>query len=70
MYIKIMDNKSTIDTILNKLTEGLTEILHDSYPLCKHDDKDIASVNAKINNTAFELKRITVLLKNQLDILQ
>lgn len=42
---------------LSKLTEGLTEIMKESYPLCRNDDAVISHRASKINNTAHELKK-------------
>jgi hypothetical protein len=58
---------NNLENILQKLTNGIQDIMFDSYPLCQNDDPVISSTASKINNTAFELKRITVLLQNELN---
>jgi hypothetical protein len=63
-----MDN-TVILTALHQIESGLEEIMQKSYPLCKESDPKISSELSKINNTAFELKRKAVLLKNQITIL-
>jgi hypothetical protein len=42
--------------ILIKLVNGLKEIQKLSFPLCEHDDTNISSKCAKINNEARNLK--------------
>ena len=63
-----MNNQTVIDNLLKQLTDGLKQILDQSYPLCKHSDTTVSALSAKINNSAFELKRATELLKSQIDV--
>ena len=62
-----MSNKTNINDLIKQITNGLTNIMETSYPHCKNQNIDVSSSCAKINNTAFELKRITVLLQNELN---
>lgn len=63
-------NNDTLNLITNKLNDGLSEITKLSYTNCKYPDPIIASNYAKINNTAFELKRLTVLLQKEINLLK
>lgn len=62
-------NKESINILIRELTEGLSVIMEKSYPLCKHDDTTVSQPCAKINNSAFELKQKTELLKKELSII-
>jgi hypothetical protein len=50
---------------LEQIEKELDKILHLSFPLCKYGDADISNACSKINNIAFELKKITDILKKQ-----
>lgn len=61
-------NKELINLRLQELIDGLSKIMDKSYPLCKHDDYSISQPCSKINNSAFELKQKTELLKKELSV--
>jgi hypothetical protein len=61
-----MDNTDKTISVLNQIIEGLNTITSDTYDKCEHYDLDLAITFSKINNTAHELKRAAVLLKEQI----
>lgn len=61
-------DKEILLELIKQIQSGLSLIMEQSYPNCKHLDPEVSSSNSKINNTAFELKRTAVLLQNQFSI--
>lgn len=62
-----MNNTEIINGLLKQITDGLSLIMEQSFPFCKSSDSNFSSASIKINNTAFELKKMTVLLQNQIN---
>lgn len=63
-----MNNQLVINNLIKEITDGLQQILNQSYPLCKHSDTTVGIVSSNINNTAFKLKKATELLNSQINI--
>lgn len=42
--------------LIDLIREKCEEIMKISYPLCKNESDDIALINNKINNLAYEIK--------------
>ncbi len=63
-------NQVVINKLINQITEGLSDIMDASYPHCKNSDINVSKDASKINNIAFELKRMSVLLQNQINFIK
>lgn len=44
--------------VIQKIREGLSQIMKESYPLCDADDGQISAIAARINNIAFETRQL------------
>lgn len=64
-----MNNNSQIiiNGLLKQVDNGLSEILEVSYPHCKNLNVEVSKDASKVNNLAFELKKVIVLLQNQIN---
>ena len=54
--------------ILHQIQKNFKEILNLSYPLCKHDNKEISKLSSKINKDCYDkVKEISRLREEQND---
>ena len=61
-----MSDTKIISGLINQISDGLSTIMQETFPLCKDENTEVSTSAARINNTAYELKKMVVLLTNQI----